>query len=112
MSSDHSKGRIGRGGHFHAGRNAPDVLRDGARYDLQGRAQRRAGQIDLIFPQFVLSGGKYLISAALAITGAEWLVRSQEIVFEVEPRDIFQSGFPPRVPRSTVAQDHRWEIVK
>ncbi len=70
------------------------------------------GEIDLIFPQFVLSGGKYLISAALAITGAEWLVRSQEVVFEVEPRDIFHSGFPPRAPRSTVAQDHRWEIVK
>jgi lipopolysaccharide transport system ATP-binding protein len=71
-----------------------------------------AGEIDLVFPRFMLSAGKYLISAALAITGAEWLVRSQEVVFEVEARDIFQSGFPPRAPRSMVAQDHRWEIIK
>jgi lipopolysaccharide transport system ATP-binding protein len=70
------------------------------------------GEIDLIFPRFMLSAGKYLISAALTITGAEWLVRSQEVVFEVEARDIFNSGFPPRAPRSMVAQDHRWEIVK
>jgi lipopolysaccharide transport system ATP-binding protein len=71
-----------------------------------------AGQIDLVFPRFMLSAGKYLISAALAITGAEWLVRTQEVVFEVEARDIFNSGFPPRAPRSMVAQEHSWEIVK
>lgn len=71
-----------------------------------------AGEIDLIFPRFMLSAGKYLISAALVITGAEWLVRSQEVMFEVEARDIHHSGFPPRAPRSLVAQEHRWEIVK
>jgi lipopolysaccharide transport system ATP-binding protein len=69
-------------------------------------------ELDLIFPKFMLSAGKYLISASLAITGAEWLVRSQEVVFEVEARDIFNSGLPPRAPRSMVAQDHSWEIVK
>jgi lipopolysaccharide transport system ATP-binding protein len=71
-----------------------------------------AGEIDLVFPRFLLSAGKYLISAALTITGAEWLVRTQEVVFEVEARDIFNSGFPPRVPRSLVAQDHNWEVIK
>ena len=74
--------------------------------------QEGAGQIDLIFPRFMLSAGKYSISAALAITGAEWLVRTQEVVFEVEARDIFNSGFPPRAPQSMVAQEHSWEIVR
>jgi lipopolysaccharide transport system ATP-binding protein len=69
------------------------------------------GEIDLIFPRFILSAGTYLISAALAITGAEWLVRSQDIVFEVEARDVFHSGFPPRAPRSIAAQEYRWEFV-
>jgi len=65
--------------------------------------------IDLVFPRFTLSAGKYLISAALAITNGEWLVRTEEVVFEVDARDVFNSGFPPRLPRSIFPQDHRWE---
>jgi lipopolysaccharide transport system ATP-binding protein len=66
-------------------------------------------QIDLILPQLQLSAGKYLISAHLAITNAEWLVRSEDRVFEVEPRDIFDSGMAPRNQRHYVAWDYRWD---
>ncbi len=67
-------------------------------------------EIDLIVPKLLLSAGKYLIGASLAIPGArDWLVRSEEAVFEIEPRDIFSSGMAPRTDRHYVAHDYRWE---
>lgn len=65
--------------------------------------------IDLIIPQILLSAGKYLVSASLAIPNAEWLVRTEEVVFEVDARDIFGSGMAPRQQRHYLAQDYRWE---
>jgi lipopolysaccharide transport system ATP-binding protein len=66
-------------------------------------------EVDLVIPQLMLSAGKYLISASLGIHPVEWLVRSEEAVFEVEPRDIFNSGFAPHTQRHYLAQDYRWE---
>ncbi len=69
-----------------------------------------ANHIDLIIGQVMLSAGKYLIGASLAIPGAEWLVQSEEAVFEIEPRDVFSSGLAPRTNRHYVAHDYRWEL--
>ena len=65
--------------------------------------------IDLIIPKLMLSAGKYLISAHLAIPYVEWLVRSDDAVFEVEPRDVFDSGLAPRTPRYCLPMDYSWE---
>lgn len=67
-------------------------------------------EVDLIVPQILLAGGKYLVSASLAVTYVQWLVRSREVVFEVEPRDVFNSGMAPRTTRHYVVQDYRWEV--
>jgi lipopolysaccharide transport system ATP-binding protein len=67
-------------------------------------------EVDLIVPQIMLAGGKYLVSASLGITNVEWMVRSQEVVFEVEPRDVFNSGMAPRTNRHYLVQDYRWEV--
>ncbi len=70
-------------------------------------------QIDCIFPKLMLSSGKYLIGAGLAIANAEWLVRELEQgIIEVLPKDVYQSGLAPTSSRYIVPQEYTWEVSK
>ena len=67
-------------------------------------------QVDCVFPKFILSAGKYLIGAGLAIPNVEWLYRELERdVISVSTKDVYQSGFAPNSSRYLVPQEHSWE---
>jgi lipopolysaccharide transport system ATP-binding protein len=68
-------------------------------------------QVDCVFPRLMLSSGKYLIGAALAIPNAEWLYRQLEHgLLHILPQDVFQSGLAPAYSRYVIAQEHTWEM--
>lgn len=68
-------------------------------------------QVDCIFPRLMLSAGKYLIGAGLAIPHTEWLYRELEHgILHVLPQDVFHSGTAPIHSRYIVPQEHNWEV--
>jgi lipopolysaccharide transport system ATP-binding protein len=70
-------------------------------------------QIDCIFPNIILSAGKYLIGAGLAIPNAEWLYKELEYgILTVLPKDVFASGLSPISSRYLIPQEHIWEVEK
>lgn len=73
--------------------------------------QQGINEVDCVFPRLMLSSGKYLIGAGLAIANAEWLFRELEQgIIEVFPKDVFNSGIAPLSSRYIVPQDHKWEL--
>jgi homopolymeric O-antigen transport system ATP-binding protein len=67
--------------------------------------------VDCTFPQLMLSAGSFVIGAGLAIPNTEWLYNEPNAAtFEVDARDIFNSGFAPAATRYPVAMDHFWRI--
>jgi len=69
--------------------------------------------VDCILPQILLSSGKYLIGAGLAIPNAEWLYRELEhSILNILPRDVFKSGLAPVNTRYLIPQEHVWETPK
>lgn len=70
-------------------------------------------QVDCIFPRLMLSSGKYLIGAGLAIPNVEWLYQELEYgVLNVLPQDVFGSGLSPVNSRYLIPQEHKWEMLQ
>lgn len=73
--------------------------------------QKGMNHVDCVFPHLMLSSGKYLIGAGLAIPNAEWLYQELEHgILQVLPQDIFSSGLAPVNSRYVIPQEHRWEV--
>ena len=69
--------------------------------------------VDCDFPSLVLSAGSFIVGAGLAIPNVEWIDNQPHATrFEVEARDVFNSGFAPTANRYPVPMPHRWRIVK
>jgi lipopolysaccharide transport system ATP-binding protein len=68
--------------------------------------------VDCIFPEWPLSAGTYLVSAALAIPNQTWLTPVDDFVpLSVAGRDVFQSGrMVPQLTRALIAVPHTWHI--
>jgi lipopolysaccharide transport system ATP-binding protein len=67
--------------------------------------------VDLVITKLPLAAGDYLLSAGLSIPKVEWLWRMPDLAgLTVHPRDIYDSGLPPALPRSAVALTHEWRI--
>jgi hypothetical protein len=74
--------------------------------------KRGFNKIDCIFPKLMLSAGKYLIGAGLAVPNAQWLYKNlQHSVINVYPRDIYNSGLAPHTRRYFIPQEYIWEVV-
>jgi lipopolysaccharide transport system ATP-binding protein len=66
---------------------------------------------DLRIRRLPLAAGDYLLSAGLVIPKVEWLWQMPDLAgLTVHPRDIYDSGLPPALPRTAVAVDHEWRI--
>ena len=75
----------------------------------------KAGEnvIDCYFPRLLLAAGKYRIGAGLALPNKHWLVNKLDRgVFNVEPRDVYVSGFAPKSTRYLIANDYKWKYVR
>jgi hypothetical protein len=67
--------------------------------------------VDLRIRRLPLAAGDYLLSAGLSIPKVEWLWQMPDLAgFTVHPRDVYDSGLAPALPRSALAVDHEWRI--
>jgi hypothetical protein len=67
------------------------------------------GFVDCDFPNLALSAGAFVIGAGLAIPNVEWFDnRPHAATLEVEPSDVFGSGFAPRTSRYPIPMPHVW----
>ncbi|MGH7469597.1 MAG: ABC transporter ATP-binding protein [Longimicrobiales bacterium] len=67
--------------------------------------------VDLRIRRLPLAAGDYLLSAGLSIPKVEWLWQMPDLAgLTVHPRDIYDSGLPPALPRSALAIEHEWRI--
>lgn len=67
------------------------------------------GYVDCEIYDFPFAAGNYVVGAGLAIPRKEWLFRQEQLAtLTVHPRDVWQSGFPPRAPRTLVTLKHSW----
>jgi len=58
-----------------------------------------------------LPAGIYLLGFALAIPMREWLLYNKELcTFNVEIKDIYESGFPPLQEHTLSVVDYEWEV--
>jgi lipopolysaccharide transport system ATP-binding protein len=65
--------------------------------------------VDCDFPRLTLSAGSFIVGAGLALPNVEWFDNQPHAaVFEVESRDVFNSGFAPNVVRYPVPMAHTW----
>ncbi|MES2308028.1 MAG: ABC transporter ATP-binding protein [Verrucomicrobiota bacterium] len=65
---------------------------------------------DCIFSKLMLSSGKYLIGASLAVPNIECLFDGVDhALFEVEGKDVFHSGYSPNSDRAWIPMECRWE---
>ncbi|MEH1929797.1 ABC transporter ATP-binding protein [Nostoc sp.] len=70
-------------------------------------------QVDCVFPKLMLSSGKYLLGAGLAISNAEWLYKELEHgVVNIESQDVFNSGLAPAASRYIIPLPHAWETLQ
>jgi lipopolysaccharide transport system ATP-binding protein len=68
--------------------------------------------VDCVFPKLMVSAGKYLIGAGLAIPNAEWLYRELQYgVLNVAAQDVYHSGFAPVSSRYLTPHDYNWEVT-
>ena len=82
--------------------------------DRTVRVEIKAGtnQIDCVFPRLLLSAGRYIIGAGIAIPKREWLCKSlEDWELTISPKDIYRSGSPPTADRYFVPQDHDWQFL-
>jgi lipopolysaccharide transport system ATP-binding protein len=67
--------------------------------------------VDCVFPKLMVSSGKYLIGAGLAIPNAEWLYRELQYgVMNVSAQDVYHSGLAPAASRYLTPHDYNWEV--
>jgi lipopolysaccharide transport system ATP-binding protein len=67
--------------------------------------------VDCVFPKLMISSGKYLIGAGLAIPNAEWLYRELQYgVMNVGAQDVYHSGLAPAASRYLTPHDYNWEV--
>jgi hypothetical protein len=60
----------------------------------------------------MLSSGKYLLGAGLAIPNAEWLYKELDYgVINIESQNVFNSGLAPDSSRYIIPQPHFWEVL-
>jgi lipopolysaccharide transport system ATP-binding protein len=65
--------------------------------------------VECRFEQFPLSAGEFVIGAALAIPGVEYVRRHDSLApLKVAPRDVYGSALPPASSRYLVAAQHSW----
>jgi lipopolysaccharide transport system ATP-binding protein len=68
--------------------------------------------VDCYLPRLELSAGSYVIGAALSLPNVEWLYQNLDGgVFEVKPRDVFNSGNPPQSFRYLIPMEHEWRVT-
>ena len=68
--------------------------------------------VDCVIDELPLAAGQYVVAASLAVPNMDWLWFRPEVgVFNVEARDVYNSGFAPNVRRAAIALHHRWEPV-
>ncbi len=67
--------------------------------------------VDCDFPQLMLSSGSFIVGAALALPNMEWFDNQPlAAAFDVESRDIFDSGLAPSASRYPVPMPHAWRL--
>jgi lipopolysaccharide transport system ATP-binding protein len=67
--------------------------------------------VDLRICRLPLAAGDYLLSAGLSIPKVEWLWQMPDLAgLTIHPRDIYDSGLPPALPRSALAIEHEWRL--
>lgn len=67
--------------------------------------------VDCHIPRLNLSGGSFVIGAALSVPGVEFLYyQPHAATLEVVARDVFNSGDPPTAERFPVPMDHVWRV--
>jgi lipopolysaccharide transport system ATP-binding protein len=69
--------------------------------------------VDCDFPNLMLSAGSFIIGGGLAIPNVEWLDNQPHATrFQVEARDVFNSGLAPIANRYPVPMPHIWRTTK
>jgi len=69
----------------------------------------RAGCAELDLPSLPLGAGRYYIDIGLVRSRVEWLTRLEEVAcIDVEPRDVYRSGFAVTYSVSPVLAAHSW----
>jgi lipopolysaccharide transport system ATP-binding protein len=67
--------------------------------------------VDCEFSNLLLSAGMFVLGAGLAVPNVEWLDNQPHGgVFNVEGRDVFNSGFAPTSSRYPIPMVHTWSI--
>ena len=66
---------------------------------------------DLVFPEFPLSAGEYVVGAGISIPLSKWLHKDDCVgKLRVKAQDVYGSGRPPRAERYVLAVRHHWSI--
>jgi hypothetical protein len=67
--------------------------------------------VDLLLRKLPLAAGDYVLSAALTIPNLDVLWHSPDLAgLTVHPKDVYDSGRAPTLPRSQVAIEHEWRV--
>jgi len=67
--------------------------------------------VDCEVKQLPLSAGEYVIGCGLAVPNKEMLCWHDNLaILSIMARDVYQSGFSPRAPRSLLAIPHTWRL--
>jgi lipopolysaccharide transport system ATP-binding protein len=69
----------------------------------------RSGSAELLVPSLPLGAGRYYIDVGLVRRRAEWLTKLEEVAsIDVEPSDVYGSGFAVTYSVSPVLAPHSW----
>ena len=67
--------------------------------------------VDLLIRKLPLAAGDYVMTAGLTVPMIEWIWHQPDMAgLTVHPRDVYDSGRAPALPRTLVPVDHEWRL--